>query len=81
MNTESKTIWEKRHALEKERREFIRKATAEFDTIWYAKKRELHKECAETVGHKWIFSHLGPLNDPWFYCSRCGLSKVKRDDE
>jgi hypothetical protein len=70
------SIWERRHALDKERREYQRKAMADFDRAHYAKLRALQTECGQ-VGHKWRFTHLGPLSDPWFSCGVCHASECR----
>ena len=72
------SIWDRRHALDKERRNFQRQAMAAFDREHYAKVRELQAECGQS-GHKWRFTHLGPLSDPWFICSACHASECRME--
>lgn len=76
MRTENKTIWQRRGLLDKERREARKALMEEYDKVHYAKVRELHLEC-EKEGHQWSFTHFGPLNNPWFCCVKCGLSRVE----
>lgn len=73
---EKQSVSYRRKLLDKERREAQCVLMAEYDKVHYAKVRELQQEC-EKEGHKWSFSHLGPLNNPWFYCGKCGLSRVE----
>jgi hypothetical protein len=74
------TVWQRRGALDKARREFMRNAMAEFDKTHYAAMRELQDECKES-GHNWRFTHLGPLGDPWFSCTLCHASECRIDRE
>lgn len=68
-------------ALKKERREFQANAMRDFDDNHYdPKMKELRSACGD-IGHNWQFSHLGPLSDPWFYCSVCGASKCERESD
>lgn len=68
-------IWTRRHALDKTRREHIREVMKDYDILHYVAVRELQEQC-EALGHKWKFTNLGPLGDPWFHCSSCGKSRV-----
>ena len=74
------SIGERRRVLDMERGEFRRQAMAEYDRAHYLKVKALQDECGQ-AGHKWRFTHLGPLNDPWFSCTTCRLSecRVERD--
>lgn len=62
--------------LEKARREFSRAAMAEYDKGHYAALRVLRAKCEEQTGHNMVFSHLGPLGNPWHYCTHCKATKV-----
>jgi len=67
---ERPTIWERRSLLDKERRDFMKKAMADFDVGHYQRMRALQQECG-IAGHHWRFTHLGPVGHPWFACSYC----------
>lgn len=75
----NKSIWERRGQLDKDRREFMRTAMAEFDKTHREKMRALQAEC-EAAGHNWEFTNLGPLGDPWFCCATCHATRVKLAD-
>lgn len=73
----SESIWVRRRKLEDARRKVVRAAMAEYDKEHYAKLRCLREECGATDGHTMQFTHLGPLGNPWFCCSKCGATEVK----
>ena len=52
----------------------------EYDKTYYARMKEIREECGK-LGHNFRFSHLGPLGNPWSYCTYCGASKVEGIDE
>ena len=68
------------HTEQKARREAQRVLMAEYNIGYYARMKELRVAC-EAIGHKWHFTHLGPLNDPWFVCGICRATKVEIDSE
>lgn len=69
-------IWRRRLALDRARRDEIKRVMEEYDKGYYAALRELYDECADSEkGHNWQFSHTGPVGTPWFYCASCGLTK------
>jgi hypothetical protein len=70
------TIWERRDALQKERRDFQKKAMADFDRGYYRRLKVIQDECG-LEGHNWNFTHLGPLGHPWFSCGKCHKSEVR----
>lgn len=76
MADEQTTIWARRGELERERREFMRQAMAEFDRVHYVKLRALQEECGG-AGHSWRFTHVGPLGNPWFTCTACRKSEAR----
>lgn len=61
--------------LERARREYQREVMAEYDKEHYRKLAALRAQC----DHQWHFSHLGPINHPWFYCSVCGKSEMREE--
>ena len=69
-------IWRKRGELEKARRDHMKTVMAEYDKFHYAHMKQLREDCERLTGHTFRFSHLGPLGDPWSYCTHCGTSKV-----
>jgi hypothetical protein len=69
-------IWKRRHMLDKARREFMENAMVEYDRTHNEKMRELRAECAETSGHTWRFTNVGPVGHVWSHCGTCGASKV-----
>lgn len=73
-----KAIAQKRRDLEAARREFVRKAVAEYDKKHYAALRELHEACSR-FGHNWHFTHVGPVGHAWFSCSICGATEARED--
>jgi hypothetical protein len=73
---ERPTIWERRGLLDKERRDFMKKAMADFDVGHYRRVRALQQECG-IAGHHWRFTHLGPVGHPWFACSHCHKSEAR----
>lgn len=74
------TIWQRRHALDKERRDAVRVAMAEYDKLHNEKRRMLIAECGQE-GHLDHFTHIGPLGSPWFTCNKCGRSRVESDED
>jgi hypothetical protein len=53
------------------RRDKMRELMDPYDRdVYYPEIQELTRRCGE-IGHKFQFSHLGPLGDPWFRCSAC----------
>lgn len=73
---ERASIWQRRSLLDKERREFMQKAMADFDVGHRQRMRALQQECGN-AGHNWRFTHLGPLGNPWFACSYCHKSEAR----
>ena len=79
--TMTESIWKRRLEAERARREKIHDAMKDYDDdVYYPAMRALRDECANSGdGHKWEFSCLGPLGDPWFHCNLCGASECRRD--
>lgn len=75
--TDAGSVWRIRGELDKARREHMRAVMAEYDKGHNAKMRELREACGNLTGHKWRFSHLGPVGHGWYYCTHCGTSKVE----
>jgi hypothetical protein len=75
-----KEIFEERRRIDKERRELIEKLLEPYIEDFRKRTVELMKKCEETTGHKFNFSHLGPLGHAWHYCNYCGKSKVEGYD-
>lgn len=71
-----KSIWDKGSQLDKVRRDFMRDAVKEFDIEHQMAIHTLQTECG-SIGHIWRFTHLGPLNNPWFSCTACHASRVE----
>jgi hypothetical protein len=71
------SIWQRRRQLESARRNAVRIAMADYDKDYYAKLNELREECGSNEGHTMQFTHVGPLGNPWFACSKCGKTEVK----
>lgn len=72
-------IWERRHKLEKDRRDYMKVVMQEYDKTHYENMRLLREDCEKSTGHNYMFSNLGPLGHAWFYCNTCGKSKVEED--
>ena len=72
------SIWERRHRLEKMRREHMKSVMAEFDVGHQAQMLLLRHECgASEKGHAWHFTGVGPVGHAWFHCGQCGASKTE----
>jgi hypothetical protein len=70
-------IWSRRRRLQKERDDFIRAATAEFDVGYRERMRALLAECAPHA-----FSERGEILSTGrirFLCTRCGLYRYEPD--
>ena len=69
------------HSVEKERRDAMRELIRDFDqSYYYPNMRGMRKACGN-LGHKWRFTHLGPLSDPWFSCGVCHASECRSERE
>ena len=66
------------HAEEKAHRQAEQVYMSEYRG-YYARLKELRDAC-EAIGHKWSFTHLGPLNT-WFACDICKATKGKIEPE
>lgn len=73
-------ICKRRFDLDRERSQFMKETMRSFDKEHYKKKGELQDECGQHTGHNFLFSHLGPLNNPWYYCSYCGKASAESVD-
>lgn len=67
--------------IEKERREAILELIRDFDHSYYYPNLKDMREACGKLGHKWIFSHFGPMGNPWFYCGVCHASECRPDLE
>lgn len=65
--------------LETSRREFMANAMHDFDVKQRIRLNKLRALC-RSIGHKWRFTHLGPLGDPWYNCTICHSSKTNAHD-
>lgn len=75
-------IWERRHILDKARREYMMKVMKEYDIQHNAALKKLREDCeSSTHGHNYKFSNFGPLDHPWYYCSYCAKTRVGTADE
>lgn len=71
-------IWERRHKIDKERREKQKELMEEYDrTVYYPAKKQLIQECAQ-IGHVRGNFHDNGLGWTWFYCNNCGVPFDKR---
>ena len=68
-------VWEMHRMLQKERRDLVTELMKPHEEYFRQKQKEITAIC-EAEGHNYRFSHLGPLNNPWHYCTKCGKSKV-----
>ena len=77
----TESIWKRRLEMERARREKMHDAIKDYDEdVYYPAIKALRDECAKSGdGHKWEFSSLGPLGDPWFSCNLCGAAECRRD--
>ena len=67
--------------IEKERRDAMRELMRDFDqSYYYPNLKDMRKACGR-LGHKWNFTHLGPLSDPWFSCGVCHASECRPERE
>lgn len=72
------SLWQRRLAIEKDRREKMRQAMWEYDAdVYNPAMKALREECEASTGHTWIFSGIGPLGDPWEICNTCQKSRRK----
>ena len=71
-------IHAERWKLDKERQEAMKGLMHDFDhNYYYPKLKKLRELCEQETGHKFRFSHFGPLGHVWNYCSLCRASKVE----
>lgn len=64
-------IWDRRSALEDERRTKMQEAMAEYDkTVYYPAMKALREEC-KLEGHTFGSLHNNGLGWTWFYCGKC----------
>jgi hypothetical protein len=67
--------------IERERREAMRDLMRDFDeNYYYPNLKDMREACAR-LGHKWQFTHLGPLGDPWFTCCVCHAAECRPEHE
>lgn len=66
------TIWERKHQIEKARREKMKEVMDEYDrTVYYPARKQLIEEC-EKEGHSGGKYHDNGFGWSWFYCGKCG---------
>ena len=66
--------------LEKERRDAMDRMMHEFDEhYYYPNMRNIHAACND-IGHKWSYTHSGPLGHPWFTCTVCHASECETEE-
>lgn len=63
--------------IEKERRDAMRELMRDFDQSYYYPNLKDMREACGRIGHKWRFSHHGPLGDPWFLCGVCHAHELR----
>lgn len=73
------SIWHRRHALDKKRREAVREAMAAFDVEHHKAMAALREECG-AIGHTFKFTDVGPVGHAWYHCTSCGASRVEPPD-
>lgn len=60
--------------LDKERREYQRSVTSEWDrTYYFPKLKDLQSRCT----HNFKFTDLTWRNKAWFNCTFCGMIKIE----
>ena len=65
-------IWQRRIALDKDRREKMAEAMEEYDrTVFYPARKQLIEDC-EKEGHSQGKFHDNGLGWTWWYCGKCG---------
>jgi hypothetical protein len=65
-------IWERRHAIDKARRDKMTEAMGEYDrTVYYPARKQLIEDC-EQEGHSGGKYHDNGFGWSWFYCGKCG---------
>ena len=75
-------FWHERLALEKEKRELIKKLMEPYAKYFADKGIEIREACsASTQGHSFRFTDTGPLGHAWYHCTKCGASRVEGFDE
>jgi hypothetical protein len=67
--------------IEKARRDIMRERMRDFDHGYYYPNLKDMREACGRLGHKWRFTHLGPLGDPWFCCDVCHVTKCRPERE
>jgi hypothetical protein len=67
--------------VEKERRDAMRELMRDFDKSYYYPNLKDMREACGRLGHKWRFTHLGPLGDPWFCCGVCHATECRPERE
>lgn len=67
--------------IEKERRDAMRELMRDFDQNYYSPNLKDMREACGRIGHKWRFSQLGPLGDPWFLCGVCHAHECRPERE
>ena len=67
--------------IEKERRDAMRELMRDFDQSYYYPNLKDMREACGRIGHKWRFSHHGPLGDPWFLCGVCHAHECRPERE
>ena len=67
--------------IEKERRDAMRELMRDFEQDYYYPNLKDMQEACGRLGHKWRFTHLGPLSDPWFSCGVCHASECRTERE
>jgi hypothetical protein len=67
--------------IEKERRNAMRELMRDFDEGYYCPNLKAMREACGRLGHKWRFTHLGPLRDPWFGCGVCHAMECRPERE
>lgn len=74
MTEETKSIWERRGILDRDRRKRNQELMQEYDeTVYRPQMLALQKECEQSErGHHGGKYHDNGLGWSWFYCNACG---------
>jgi hypothetical protein len=67
--------------IEKERRDVMRELMRDFDQSYYCPNLKDMRDACGRIGHKWQFTHNGPLGDPWFLCGVCHAHECRPERE
>jgi hypothetical protein len=72
------TLWERRLAIDKWRREECAKLTEHIRKEAHARLVVVQQECAE-LGHSFVFNSFNVGGSAVYRCNTCGFGKVEHD--